>query len=140
MTNAGTNDPVAVVETVDPIVLGTRVADCSCTCHCGCTEYAEIPEGVRNCLGEELVVNTNGPKLLVSLGIFSVIRMERPAQLLVHATDYSVPDKECNGNTGNDNPCSLFRTIAFPISQFRGTDAPADGPVTKGGGCGCTRG
>ncbi len=141
MTNVGTNDPVAVVETVDPIVLGTRVSDCSCTCTCGCTEYAEIPEGVRNSLGEELVINTNGPKLLVSLGIFSVIRIERPAQLLVHATDYSVPDKECTDATNNDNPCSLFRTIAFPISQFRGTDAPADHNVGKtGGGCGCQRG
>lgn len=132
----GTNDPIAVVETVDPIVLGTRVAECGCGCTCG--DYAEIPEGVRNSLGEELVTTSTCPRILVSLGIFSVIRMERPAQLLIHATDYSVPDKECNSATNNDNPCALFRTIAFPISQFRGTEHPTDIPTTKNhGGCGC---
>lgn len=141
MNNMATNDPVAVVETVEPIVLGTKVSDCNCPCPCGGTEYADIPEGIRNSLGEELVINTNGPRLLVSFGIFSVIRIERPAQLLIHATDYSVPDKECNAATNNDNPCSLFRTIAFPISQFRGTDAPTtESNIGKGGGCGCGRG
>lgn len=143
MNNVGTNDPVAVVETVEPIVLGTKVLDCSCPCPCGCAEYAEIPDGVRNCIGEELVLNTNGPKILVSFGIFSVIRIERPAQLLVHATDYSVPDKECTDATNNDNPCSLFRTIAFPIAQFRGTDTTPDincGKGNGGGSCGCGRG
>lgn len=139
MKNATTNDPVAVVETVEPIVLGTKVSDCNCPCPCGGAEYAEIPDGVRNSIGEELVLNGNGPRLLVSFGIFSVIRIERPAQLLVHATDYSVPDKECNAATNNDNPCALFRTIAFPTSQFRGT---TNGTTTetgngKGGGCGC---
>ena len=138
MNNMTTNDPVAVVETVDPIVLGTKVSDCNCPCPCGGAEYAEIPEGVRNSIGEELVLNSNGPRILVSFGIFSVIRMERPAQLLIHATDYSVPDKECNAATNNDNPCALFSSIAFPTNQFRGTGAIGDTPNHKPGGpCGC---
>ncbi len=141
MNNSTTNDPVAVVETVEPIVLGTKVSDCNCPCPCGGGDYADIPDGVRNSIGEELVLNSNGPRLLVSFGIFSVIRIERPAQLLVHATDYSVPDKECNAATNNDNPCALFRTIAFPTNQFRGTDCcPTDTHIGKGGGnCGCGR-
>ena len=141
MNNMTTNDPVAVVETVEPVVLGTRVSDCNCPCPCGGAEYAEIPEGVRNSIGEELVLTSNGPRILVSLGIFSVIRIVRPAQLLVHATDYSVPDKECSPATNNDNPCSLFRTIAFPISQFRGTNGLnlENNGGTKGS-CGCSKG
>lgn len=136
----GTNDPVAVVETVEPVVLGTKVSDCNCPCPCGGTDYADLPDGVRNALGEELVLNSNGPRLLVSFGVFSVIRMERPAQLLIHATDYSVPDKECNAATNNDNPCALFRTIAFPTAQFRGTAHPTDIPDNSrnnGTSCGC---
>lgn len=133
-----TNDPVAVVETVDPIVLGTRVSDCNCTCPCGTPEYVDLPEGITNCLGEELVTNSTGARLLVSFGVFSVIRMERPAQLLINATDYSVPDKECGGTANNDDPCALFRTISFPTSQFRGTEHPTDIPTRNtGGGCGC---
>ncbi len=138
MDTAGNNDPVAVVETVEPIVLGTKVSECNCPCPCGGGDYADIPEGVRNCIGEELVTNSNGPRLLVSFGIFSVIRIVRPAQLLIQATDYSVPDKECNCGTNDDNPCSLFRTIAFPTSQFRGTDnITTDTTTRKTGGCGC---
>lgn len=136
----GTNDPVAIVETVEPIVLGTKVSDCNCPCPCGGTEYADIPEGVRNSIGEELVLNSLGPRILVSFGIFSVIRIERPAQLLVHATDYCVPDKECTPAANNDNPCALFSTIAFPTAQFRGTEHPIDIPTPRGGGCGCSRG
>ena len=140
MGTAGTNDPVAVVETVEPIVLGTKVSDCNCPCPCGGGEYADIPEGIRTSIGDELVTNSVGPRLLVSFGIFSVIRIERPAQLLVQATDYSVPDKECNADTNNDSPCSLFRTIAFPTSQFRGTDCLYnDTPTTRGGSCGCNK-
>lgn len=135
----GTNDPIAVVETVEPIVLSTKVSDCNCPCPCGGVEYSDIPDGVKNCLGEEMVTNSTGPRILISFGIFSVIRMERPAQLLIHATDYSVPDKECTGGTDNDNPCALFRTISFPTAQFRGTPHPVDvpAPPRTNGGCGC---
>ena len=134
---AGT-DPVAIVETVEPIVLGTKVSECNCPCPCGFGEYADIPEGIRNSMGDELVLNSTAPRLLVSFGIFSVIRIVRPAQLLVNATDYSVPDKECTAATNDDNPCSLFRTIAFPTTQFRGTDnVYKENNTGRSGGCGC---
>ena len=138
--NKGTTDPVAIVETVEPIVLGTKVSECNCPCPCGGAEYADIPDGVRNSIGEELVTNGAGPRILVSFGIFSVIRIVRPAQLLVQATDYSVPDKECTPATNNDNPCSLFRTIAFPVNQFRGSNCiTTEAPTPRGGGCGCRK-
>ena len=132
-------DPVAIVETVQPIVLGTKVVECTCPPPCG--ECAEIPFTVQDCMGEELVFNSTGPRLYVSFGIFSVIRLVRDAQLLVQATDYSVPDKECTPATGNDNPCALFRTMAFPISQFKATaDSDCDKSINQGkGGCGCNR-
>lgn len=137
--NATTNDPIAVVETVEPVVLGTRVSDCNCPCPCGGTEYSELPDGIRDCLGEELVATTTGPRILVSFGLFSVIRIERNAQLLIQATDYSVPDKECTDATNNDNPCALFRTIAFPTNQFRTTTCLPPTTNLKNNGCGCGR-
>ena len=89
----------------------------------------------------DIVTNGDGPKVYVSFGIFSVIRMERPAQLLIQATDYSVPDKECTPATNGDNPCDLFRTIAFPTAQFRGSERPiANDNGTRGGNCGCSKG
>ena len=56
-------------------------------------------------------------RLYVSLGIFSVIRIERPAQYLINASDYAVPDKECTV-AEEDDPCKLFRSMAFPVQEF----------------------
>ena len=133
-----TNDPKAVVETVEPIILGTKVSDCNCPCPCSTTEYHDIPDGIKNSLGDQLVLNSDGHRIYVSFGIFSVIRIVRPAQLLVNATDYSVPDKECTDATNNDNPCALFKSIAFPIGQFRGGALMNDQkPQKYNGPCGC---
>ena len=136
MNNVGTNEPKAIVETVEPIVLGTRI-DCACTPTC--SECAEIPPAVCDLIDGELVLTPTGPRIYVSFGIFSVVRIVRPAQLLVQATDYSVPDKECCGDTDNDNPCALFRSIAFPTNQFRGSTTRETEFTQRSGGCGCGR-
>ena len=135
--NRGTNDPVAIVEAVEPIVLSTKVNECG---PCPCSESIDLPDSVRNIFGScDFVINTTGPRIYVSFGIFSVIILQRPTQLLVQATDYSVPDKECSPRGNDDNPCALFRTIAFPINQFRGTDCRPDTNVPqRAGGCGCS--
>ncbi len=140
INTAATNDPVAVVETVEPVVLGSKVVECGCGCNTCCNECCEIPESVCGCIDGELIVSNNeGPRLLVSFGIFSVIRIERTAQLLIQATDYSVPDKECVASTNDDNPCALFNTLPFPVSQFKTTMAPAAESNQNNGGCGCGR-
>lgn len=135
------NAPVAIVETVEPLVLGTRV-ECECACPCeGCVPpVPEIPAAIETELDGPLVNNPIGPKIFVSFGVFSIIRIVRPTQILVQATDYSVPEKECVCATNDENPCALFRTIAFPVQQFRGGDCPANETVQpRGGGCGCAK-
>ena len=133
---AGKNVPIAVVEVVDPIVLNVKVHEpdepcCSCCC-CG-----DIPERVSDRLCGTLNDRNDGRYLTVSLGIFSVVRIVRPAQYLINATEYCVPDKECI-SAEEDNPCTLFRSMAFPSAEFcppgfdgrRGGDHP--------GKCGCS--
>ena len=138
LNTVGNNNPTAVVETVEPIVLGTKIKECVCGCGCGC-ECHELPDAINGVLDGELCIANSGPAIYVSFGIFSVIRIVRPAQLLVQATDYSVPDKECTCGTSADNPCELFRNMDFPVSQFRGTDRCFDSlnERTTTGGCGC---
>ncbi|MBQ8689120.1 MAG: hypothetical protein IJ515_02005 [Clostridia bacterium] len=132
------DSPVAVVETVEPIILGQKITDCGCQCNC-CDTAVELPTAISGCLGGEICTNSQGPRLYVSFGIFSVIRILRPAQLLVQATDYSVPDKECTAATNDENPCALFRTMAFPENQFRNTGTShRDSTSQKNGGCGCS--
>lgn len=116
-SDCGNNAPTAVVEAVDPVVLSIRVAEvgCRCNCACGC---GEIPEAVSCRLSGALFGGGERRVLLVSLGIFSVIRLERPAQLLVNAASCAVPEKECSPCEDRTDPCSLFREMEFPVSEF----------------------
>ena len=132
--NRETSDPIVKVQTVEPILLGTRVECTPCDC-CGC-DICDIPDTLRCTPDGDIVIGACPVRLVISLGIFSVIRIERPAQLLINATDYSVPEKECTPRGNDDNPCRLFRTIAFPVSQFR-IGNPPDAQTRTTGGCGC---
>ncbi len=111
-----TNLPIAVLETVDPIILNSKIAEPQ-TCCCCCCSADDIPEGVASECGGPLAGTDNDRFLVVSLGFFSVVRIERPAQYLITAAEYTVPDKECV-SPEEDDPCSLFRTMSFPVNEF----------------------
>jgi hypothetical protein len=134
---ADNNLPTAVVETIDPIALSSKVVDCNCECGYCCCSCTELPDAISEFFGSQLVDTQEGNNLYVSLGLFSVIRIVRPAQILVNGTDYSVPDKECV-EAEQDDPCSLFRSLAFPTSQFTGlasAETQNQRENTRRGGC-----
>jgi len=110
------NLPIAVLETVDPIILDSKVV-CNthrCTCCCKCED---IPESVCCTVSGGSVCDNEGEHLAVTLGLFSIVRIERPAQYLIHATEYCVPEKECV-EAGDNDPCKLFSAMAFPVAEF----------------------
>ena len=116
------NLPIAVAEAVDPIVLDARIADCCenhcCGENCCCqTELAEIPAFINNCFEGGLSTGGDGRRVYVTLGQFSIVRLERDSQLLIPVYDYCMPEKECCGSASED-PCGLFRNIAFPVNEF----------------------
>ena len=123
--------PVAVVECVDPIVLSMRLAD---ACPGGvCPEIHDIPQRILDHFGEELVVSDTGRMLFATLGQFSIIRLERDSQLVVPVYDYCLPDKECPSGS-EDDPCTLFSRIDFPLDEFFPPDSietPADYRSTR---------
>lgn len=128
------------MECVDPITLGCKIVEeCDCTCNCGDCDTASLPEFVCGCFEGDLV--TNGQKLaFVTIGLFSIVRLERKVQLLIPCYDFCIPDKECIGST-DDNPCKLFRNMKFPTDEFfppQIFEFPGLNPVGPGpGGCGC---
>ena len=131
------NGPLAVVEAVDPLILGLKLVD---VCDCRPMECtgAEIPEGVAACFGETLVAGGDNHRLFVTLGQFSIIRLERDAQLQIPMIDYCVPEKDCScGGPGcrpkPEDPCELFEKVQFPMGQF----FPHGGSEGKEKGCGC---
>lgn len=108
-----TNLPIAVVEAVDPIALGVKVTDSEC---CGECAPNDLPENVCRCFEDDIVICDDGKKLYVTLGQFSIIKLEREIQLLMPAYDICMPSKECAGSA--DDPCELFQKFKFPVDEF----------------------
>ncbi len=129
------NTPTAVVEVLDPMVLSSKVKDI-CECSCKETNVIQIPDYILQMFDDELVLSGESRRLFVTLGQFSIIRLERDAQLVVPVLDYSIPAKECCDNPGcAEDPCEMFSRIPFPTAQFapRGCDRKPE----PDNDCGC---
>lgn len=86
-------------------------------CCCCCCVH-DIPESVTLTMNGNLCDDDDERRYLaVSLGIFSIVRIVRPGQFLISASEFVIPDKECV-SPSNDDPCSVFNSMAFPISEF----------------------
>ena len=135
LTRYCANLPTAVVEVLDPMVLSSRVRE---VCECSCSDtVCQIPGAIRGQFDEELVLSGDKHRLFVTLGQFSIIRLERDAQLVVPVLEYSIPCKECCDSPGcSEDPCELFSRIPFPEEQFspRNCDreSPCEGYQTSG--------
>lgn len=111
--------PQAVVEVVDPMILASRVQEV-CTCNCCTPEAPQIPDAILECFDDELVLSGECRRLLVTIGQFSITRLERDTQLMLPAFDYCIPSKECPGTGGvaTESPCEVFSQIEFPMNAF----------------------
>ena len=113
---SSTNLPTAVVEAVDPIVLDMKLVDVCPPCTTDCDVF-EVPEFIRGVYCDDISFENNQRRWYVTLGQFSIVRLERDTQLLIPAYDYCMPDKECGGSDDGD-PCSQFSRICFPVDEF----------------------
>lgn len=115
--SAGTvNSPIVSVQVVDPMVLACRVCDCP---HNKVPQTFVPPEEIASqfegCF--EGVVPTR--ELRLTIGMFSIIMLERQVQILVPIYDFCVPKKESvPGTSATEDPCDVFDTIAFPADEF----------------------
>ena len=120
------NVPTAVVEVLDPMVLSSKVKE---VCDCTCKDVTQIPGSICQLFDEELVLSGESRRLFVTLGQFSIIRLERDAQLVVPVLDYSIPRKECCDTGGcAEDPCEMFSRIPFPAKQFAPTGCDREAP------------
>jgi hypothetical protein len=106
-------NPTAKVQAVDPVVLSTEVVD---VCDCPISISTSFPQSILNSIEDAIPSAGASRAVLVTLGLFSIVQMERDAQLLMPAYDYCVPDRECTCNTSN--PCETFQSIDFPVDEF----------------------
>ena len=133
ITRITANRPTAVVEVLDPMVLSSKVKE---VCDCGCKECTalQIPTGIQGMFDDELMLTEEHRRLFVTLGQFSIIRLERDVQLVVPVLDYAIPTKECCDSAGcsAEDPCEMFSRIPFPTTQFtpQGCDQNCDEPCS----------
>ncbi len=134
----------SAVEAVDPIFLGAELCDakhfCTCTppeCECNCDELCDVPQCVKDFFEDDLTT-TGCKNLLVTLGQFSIVRLERDSQILIPAYDFCMPEKECVSSS-EDSPCDLFRKIKFPVGEFfpPAREHPGEVPCNDKGPKGC---
>ena len=110
---ASKNLPKATVQVADPIGLEARIVECCDDCDpCPC-----IPLCIANCFHGNFCCGAYMKKIFVTIGIFSIVQLQRNVQLLLPAYDFCIPENECVAST-TDNPCELFRRIEFPIDEF----------------------
>ena len=111
------NLPTAVVEVLDPMVLSSRIKE---TDNCSCDPVSvQVPEAIKALFDEALVITGGQRQLFVTLGQFSIVRLERDAQLVVPVLDYASPCKECSDTPcGGEDPCEMFSRIPFPAQEF----------------------
>ena len=112
---AGEALPIAVVEAVDPIVLSSRLQEGSPV-----STLTEVPACVSEAFATPIELNPTSPQVLITLGQFSIIRLERETELLIPVYDYCIPEKECccGGGVTPCDPCEMFRCVEFPVDDF----------------------
>lgn len=103
--------PRCTVQVVEPMVLDTKLVT-KYPFHCA-GNAAEPFNG-----NDEQSLGTNGmrKRVYVTIGIFSIIQLQRPVPILIPAYDYCIPHKDCS--TTSDSPCELFEKIKFPTNEF----------------------
>lgn len=107
------SNPSCKVQTVDPVILSCDVID---LCDCCVPLCSSFPQSILN-KSQDTVPSSGASKaVLVTLGLFTIVQMERDVQILVPAYDYCIPERECECCT--QNPCDTFDGIAFPVDEF----------------------
>lgn len=131
-----TNMPKAIIEVVEPIALSSKIVDpedksCCCCC-CDDMDISTIPDEVCNVFDDNFVMAQDARRVYISIGVFSIVKLERSVQLMIPSYEFCVPSKECVAATDED-PCDLFERIEFPVDEFFPPVRCDDN-----GGCGCS--
>lgn len=138
--------PNACVSVVDPIILAARVGCCRKACNDNCCDSCcdnccdpccghccniELPDEICREFSGEFTHCQPERCVFVTIGLFTIVQLERSVQMLIPAYDFCIPNKEClAGNNTTTDPCEVFKDVKFPISDFF---PPHDHEC----GCGC---
>lgn len=125
------NLPKATVQVADPVALSAKLCDPR---ECPNQIQCRVPESICRRFGGEFVRSNNVNRTVaVTLGLFSIVQIERNVQMRIPAYDFCIPNKECVSST--DDPCDLFSRIEFPTEEFFPPRALDESFSRNCGGC-----
>lgn len=128
VSSVSRNCPKAVVQVAEPIALSARLAERRRPCP---MPPCRIPESIMRRFGGEFVQGESDKEVLVSIGMFTIVQLERNVQMMIPAYDFCMPKKECIASS--EDPCELFSSIDFPTGEFFPKNSPSDNRKP----CGC---
>ncbi|MCR4925601.1 MAG: hypothetical protein K5917_04855 [Clostridiales bacterium] len=124
-TSPATANPRAKVQVIDPIVLETIL-----TAPPTDVPNVTIPDDISSQFDGDFEGVTPTRSVEVTLGLFTIIQLERDVQMLIPAYKFCIPTKECCCDV--DEPCDIFNRIEFPVDEFFPPKSN-----NNNGGCGC---
>lgn len=121
-SNCCTNDqndnfstsPIAKVQAAEPIALDAKICKpCECVeCCCTCNLPNCVTKKFNGVFSNPSDVNA----VSVTIGLFSIVQLEREVQILVPSSEFCIPTRECSCT--DENPCDAFDRICFPTDEF----------------------
>lgn len=110
------SNPRAKIQVAEPICLDAKLCrPCDC-CNNIVDVSCNIPRCVRKHFGGQFCNMDSDKAVRVTIGLFTIVQLERDVQILVPAYDFCMPSKECSCDT--EDPCDSFRKIKFPVGEF----------------------
>ncbi|MBR5559237.1 MAG: hypothetical protein IKU72_03220 [Oscillospiraceae bacterium] len=106
------NTPKAVLQVVDPICLSAKISEC----HAANDPVCDLPACVCCRFNGDFNGVSGSKAVYVTLGLFTIVQLQRMVQIMIPAYDFCIPDKECQ--TSAEDPCALFQKIQFPTDEF----------------------
>lgn len=119
LVSTNTN-PRAKVQVADPICLDAKICrQCDC-CNTMSDMSIALPKCIKKAFNEDFPEDFHcrpcEKVVAVTIGLFSIVQLERDVQMLIPAYDFCIPNKECTCDA--DDPCETFRKIRFPVDEF----------------------
>ncbi len=115
-TIPGTNRPKVVLEVATPVPLSVSIVE-NCNGIPVPPEYDNIPQQIIDLFDGGLDLSCSTVAVCLTIGIFALVRIERPSQLIIPACDFCIPDAD-KAPVSVTDPCSMFCSTPFPIEEF----------------------
>ena len=109
-------NPRAKIQVAEPLCLDARLRrPCDC-CNNLSDICCSVPICIRRRFNGQFGCCSTEKAVRVTIGLFSIVQLERDVQMLIPAYDFCIPAKECSCET--EDPCDSFRKIKFPVGEF----------------------